>query len=152
MRGRKPKPTGLRVIEGNREHRTIHAELEPKPAAAKPPCPKILTGQARKHWRYLLQQLEAMNILGQSDQGTIMSAAISFGQAYDLQEQIETISEKEEKTPADIKSQMSMLRALRQTLRDLVTFEAHLGLNPTARTRIKLEKPQPQSRRERLLS
>lgn len=152
MRGRKPKPTGLRLIEGNREHRTIHAELEPKPAAVKPPCPKILTGQARKHWRYLVKQLEAMSILGQSDQGTIMSAAIAFGQAYDLQEQVKGITDKKKKTPEDIKSQMGILRALRQTLRDLVTFEAHLGLNPTARTRIKLEKPQTQSRLERLLS
>jgi hypothetical protein len=24
MKGRKPKPTALRLIEGNREHRTIH--------------------------------------------------------------------------------------------------------------------------------
>ncbi len=152
MKGRKPKPTALRLIEGNREHRTIHAELEPTPDTAPPPCPAILKGQARKHWDYLIGQLQGMHTLGTSDQGTIMAAAICYGQAIELQKEVNTLRRRKDKTPTDMKSLVNIERAMGRILRDLVSHEANLGLNPTARTRIRLERPQPKSRLERLLS
>lgn len=65
--GRKPKHPDLRLVEGNREHRPIKADV-PRPASKRPPCPKILGKEARKAWMYLCRQLEAMGTIGSSDQ------------------------------------------------------------------------------------
>lgn len=151
MKGRKPKPTAFRLIEGNREHRTIHQELEPKPPASKPPCPQMLSPEARDHWKYIVKHLEAMNTLGESDQGTIMAAAMAYGQAVNIQSDINAMT-GQELTDEGKKELASHRRLLNNTLCTMAKFEADLGLNPTARTRIKLDKPVKQDFMERLLS
>jgi phage terminase small subunit len=169
MKGRKPKPTGLRLIEGNREHRTIHQDSEPKPAAGEPPRPDSLSPAALEHWDFLIDHLRAMNILAMSDQGLIMSAAMAFGQASEIQREvvalsadIESLRRAGDGSEADIESMKLAFkmgkqidekrRLINTTLATLSRFEADLGLSPTARTRIKIDKPQPKSKRERLLS
>jgi len=107
-----------------------------------------------------------MNTLGESDQGQIMSAALAYGQAFELQTEITGIQsdiEAIESGDAALKVELIKVliarskqldqkrRLLNVTLAELTRFEADLGLNPTARTRIKLDKPAPASRRERLL-
>jgi len=133
----------------------------PEPASEekknqKPPCPKILTGQARKHWRYLVKCLAEDETLEPSDQGTIMSAAIAYGEAHQLQEEANDLRELRKQNPQDpslVKSLMNILRNQRQFLKNLVEFEAKLCLNPNARARKKTVAPtMPRSKRERLLS
>ncbi|MBE0428396.1 MAG: phage terminase small subunit P27 family [Thermoleophilia bacterium] len=51
MRGRKPKPTALRVIEGNPGKRPLK-DNEPKPKPLLGGCPKHLTGDARQAWQH----------------------------------------------------------------------------------------------------
>jgi len=49
MRGRKPKPTQLKLLEGNRGHRPING-AEPKPPGAQPTCPTHLSPTAKAEW------------------------------------------------------------------------------------------------------
>jgi P27 family predicted phage terminase small subunit len=66
MKGRKPKPSALRVIEGMRGHRPLPTG-EPKPEGTMPPCPKWLSKGARVHWRQLAPQLLRMGVLTRID-------------------------------------------------------------------------------------
>lgn len=172
VRGRKPKPTNFRLIEGNREHRTIHKETEPQPFDDAPPRPPVLTGKARQHWEYLISVLDGMKILGSSDQGTIMAAAIRFGEVYNLQVESDRLRRdiralrkaQKDALPKTKKQNLNKIQALTQLLlavsrtqsqaiRDMVAIENNLGLNPTARTRIKVDSPtKAKTRREKLLS
>jgi P27 family predicted phage terminase small subunit len=153
MRGRKPKPTAFRLIEGNREHRTIHAELEPTPGKYAPPMPHGLTKPAKKHWKYLIKHLTAMGTLGESDQGAIMAAAVAYGQSMDVADELAAL--QAEPDPAikalNGKTIFALRRLMNNTLATMVRFESDLGLNPTARTRIKLDKPHAESRIDRLM-
>ncbi|RPH38339.1 hypothetical protein EHM92_00210 [bacterium] len=151
MKGRKPKPTAFRLIEGNREHRTIHAELEPKPESGSPPKPTFLNEAAGSHWDYLVKHLESMKTLAASDQGSIMGAAMAYGQISDLQAQISKLMQPDFVCLDQDKLLATARRLLNSTSANMIRFEADLGLNPTARTRIKLDKPAVQSRRERLM-
>lgn len=126
--------------------------MEPRPASAPPPCPKLLGKIARKHWNYVIGHLQTMNTLGESDQGTIMAAAIAYGQVADIQAEIDRLAGLPELDDDNYKRLDSQRRLMNQTMNALVKYEAELGLNPTARTRIKLDKPVTQTRRERLLS
>ena len=51
-RGRRPKPTALKKLEGNPGKRPLN-ELEPVPPVASLRCPNYLLPEARKEWRRL---------------------------------------------------------------------------------------------------
>jgi P27 family predicted phage terminase small subunit len=156
MKGRKPKPTSLRLIEGNREHRTIHQDLEPKPEKKAPPRPRELQGDERKAWRYLVLELEKMGTLASSDRGQITGYCHAWGLWCKAKHKLAELGEGS-MDPEVITTekgnyiQNPWLGIANRAMADVVKYGAELGLNPVQRTRVKLENPQPQSRRERLL-
>lgn len=54
MRGRKPKPTFLRVLDGNASHRPINGE-EPKPAGDLLEPPDWMSESQKDSWRYAIR-------------------------------------------------------------------------------------------------
>jgi P27 family predicted phage terminase small subunit len=66
LRGPAPKPTALRIVEGNRSHRPLPVG-EPQYAAAIPKCPRDLSPAARKIWRDLVREMSAVNLLRRVD-------------------------------------------------------------------------------------
>ena len=61
-RGRKPKPTAMKELEGNPGKHPLNTS-EPKPNKKAPACPKWLEPEAKKEWRRLAKQMEAIGIL-----------------------------------------------------------------------------------------
>ena len=76
-RGRKPKPTGMKELEGNPGKRKLNTK-EPKPDKKAPSCPKWLEPEARKEWKRLSRKMEQMGILTEVD----MAAFAGYCQAY----------------------------------------------------------------------
>ena len=66
MAGRKPKPTALRVAEGNPGKRPINAH-EPKPRAKRPKMPLHLSEAARAEWRRVMRILAPMGIVTEAE-------------------------------------------------------------------------------------
>ena len=62
VRGRKPKPTALKQLEGNPGKRQLN-EHEPVPPKSTVRCPAWLEPEAKKEWKRLAPSLEAMGIL-----------------------------------------------------------------------------------------
>jgi len=60
--GTKPKPTALKVLEGNPGKRPLN-ENEPKPEPKAPVCPKWLDNYAHKVWERLAPVLKQMGLL-----------------------------------------------------------------------------------------
>ena len=66
MRGRKPKPTALKLIEGNPGQRPLNQnEPKPKPVAPKPPT--WMSKGAKKIWKEYAPKLERLNLLTEVD-------------------------------------------------------------------------------------
>ena len=59
--GRKPKPTSLKVLEGNPGKRALN-DTEPKPEKKAPKCPTWLNKEAKKEWKRIATELEALGI------------------------------------------------------------------------------------------
>lgn len=59
IRGRKPKPTALKVLEGNPGHRPLN-KREPMPKGRLPRCPDWLEEDAKKEWKRLGKILAEM--------------------------------------------------------------------------------------------
>lgn len=58
-RGPQPKPTALRVLEGEKRPSRINAN-EPRPAEGLPECPGGVTVEVRAVWDYYIAQAEIM--------------------------------------------------------------------------------------------
>lgn len=61
-RGPSPKPTPIRVLEGNPSRRPIN-ENEPKPTDGTPPMPPHLDRRARVVWRQIAPELSRLGLL-----------------------------------------------------------------------------------------
>src|SRR3569623_481106 len=66
MAGRRPKPTNLRIIEGNPGKRALN-KTEPKLPVAVPECPAILSERARGAWDSISPELIKMGVLTTAD-------------------------------------------------------------------------------------
>lgn len=66
QRGRKPKPTALKELEGNPGRRPLNG-AEPKPERKAPRCPSWLEEEAKKEWRRMGRILEQMGLLTEMD-------------------------------------------------------------------------------------
>ena len=58
QRGRKPKPTAVKVLEGNPGKRSLNTG-EPKPEKKAPRCPSWLEEEAKKEWKRMAKQLSS---------------------------------------------------------------------------------------------
>lgn len=56
QRGRKPKPTAVKVLEGNPGKRSLNTG-EPKPEKKAPRCPSWLEEEAKEEWKRMAKQL-----------------------------------------------------------------------------------------------
>ncbi len=66
-RGRKPKPTRLKVIEGNRGKRPLPEEPEPSPVQEVPQPPDWLLAEGKREWRRLAEELGQVGLLTRVD-------------------------------------------------------------------------------------
>ena len=69
--GRRPRPTKLKLIEGNPGKRPLN-EAEPKAPPGRPIAPPDLSDDAMKEWKYIVPKLDAMGILTKADRRNLV--------------------------------------------------------------------------------
>ncbi len=134
QRGRKPKPTAIKELEGNPGKRQLNTN-EPKPAARAPSCPKWLEPDAKKEWRRLSKQMEQLGILTEVD----MAAFAGYCQAYARWKAAEEFISKHGaivKTPSGYWQQIPQVSIAQQYLKQMNKFCEQFGLTPASRSRI----------------
>lgn len=70
MRGRRPKPTRLKVLTGNPGKRPLN-QTEPRPEITVPDCPIELGEVARREWNRLVGELAALKLLTNFDRAAL---------------------------------------------------------------------------------
>ena len=78
MRGRKPKPTLLKLREGNPGKRPIN-EHKPSPPDGMPACPDILDDEARAEWFRTTCVLKEMGLLSRADRAALAPIYLGAG-------------------------------------------------------------------------
>lgn len=134
QRGRKPKPSALKELEGNPGKREINTN-EPHPAKKAPPCPKWLEPDAKKEWRRLAKQMEQLGILTEVD----MTAFAGYCQAYARWKEAEEFISRHGaivKTPSGYWQQVPQVSIAQTYLRLMNRFCEQFGLTPSSRCRI----------------
>ena len=133
-RGRKPKPTALKILEGNPGKRPLN-ENEPVPPKGSVKCPPWLEPEAKKEWKRLAPSLEAMGVLTQVD----LTAFAGYCQAYARWREAEEFLSQHGsifKTPSGYVQQVPQVSIAQQNLKIMQSFCAEFGLTPATRARI----------------
>ena len=133
-RGRKPKPTALKVLEGNPGKRPIN-KSEPVLPKGKIKCPAWLEPEAKKEWKRLAPTLEAAGVLTMAD----ITAFAGYCQAYARWREAEEFITQHGsifKTPSGYVQQVPQVSIAQQNLKIMQSFCAEFGLTPSTRTRI----------------
>jgi len=133
-RGRKPKPTHLKVIEGNPGKRPLN-ENEPEPDKKGTTCPGWLDEDARTEWRRVYPQLRACRIMTSLDRAILAD----YCRAVSTMERAELNIQKYGdviKTPSGYVQQAPHIGIYNKAADRMNRCCAELGMTPSSRSRI----------------
>jgi len=134
-RGPAPKPTALKILEGNpgKQKLNVNEPIPPKAESIKPPS--WLMPDAKKEWKRLAPSLESMGVLTTAD----LKAFEGYCQAYARWKQAEEkISEIGTTflTPNGYIQQTPYVSIAMQNMKMMQSFANEFGLTPASRSRI----------------
>lgn len=132
--GRKPKPTALKILEGNPGKQKLNKN-EPIPPTAEIRCPKWLLPEAKKEWKRLASSLKAMGVLTPVD----ITAFAGYCQAYARWREAEEFITQHGsifKTPSGYVQQVPQVSIAQQNLKIMQSFCTEFGMTPACRSRI----------------
>ncbi|MCY0146815.1 phage terminase small subunit P27 family [Hoeflea sp. G2-23] len=139
MRGRKPKPTRLKLIEGNPGRRPVNGR-EPRPPSEKPTCPAHLSPTAKAEWKRLAEVLNRIGLLTQIDRTVFAAYCQSYGRWVEAEKKL-TETPSILKTPAGYIQVSPWLTISNKQLELMAKFMTELGLTPSARSRLAVQIP-----------
>ena len=134
QRGRKPKPTALKMLEGNPGGRPLN-EAEPKPQKKAPRCPTWLEDEAKREWKRMAKVLEQLGLLTEMD----MAAFAGYCQAYARWKEAEEFLTQHGsmvRTPNGYLQQVPQVSIAQTNMKIMLKFCEQFGLTPSARSRI----------------
>jgi len=140
MRGRKPKPTNLKILEGsfikNPQRRNTS---EPEAPDKLPRCPSHLDAAGKKKWRETLAILKEMNIASTAYADLLELYADTYSRWRDAREKVLKvgIATVTKDTDGNVTIRRNPFETAMHKYRDaLVKIEAELGLTPSAKSRL----------------
>lgn len=134
LRGRKPKPTAIKKLEGNPGRRPLNHQ-EPQPDKKAPRCPAWLEDEAKKEWKRTGKILERLGLLTELD----MAAFAGYCQAFARWKEAEEFISKHGtiiRTPSGYLQQVPQVSIAQTNLKIMLKFCEQFGLTPSARSRI----------------
>ena len=133
-RGRKPKPTAVKVLEGNPGKRPLNM-YEPVPEKKAPECPSWLNDEAKEEWDRLADKMVNLGTLTEMD----MAAFAGYCQSYARWKEAEEFIEKHGtivKTPSGYLQQVPQVSIAQTNLKVMLKFCSEFGLTPSFRSRM----------------
>lgn len=135
--GPKPKPTPLKILEGNLGKRPL-PENEPKPKSRLPSCPRYLSKEARKEWRRMAKEMSNLGILTNIDHAIFEAYCVAYSEWVE-----NTLKAQEHpvfKTTTGYMQITPFVTLAEKAFKKWTKAAAELGMTPSSRTRIAVEK------------
>ena len=155
----RPKPTALKLLEGNLGHRPIE-DNEPKPEKKIPDCPDHLDSKAKKIFETIAFQLFRLGILTEIDGHALGTLSQLLSDWIRLEHNLRkegsfirlyALSKEGKKFQIGAKTNPKIIQK-RETIKLIRSFLAEFGMTPSSRTRIKTEPEIPDEEFEALLT
>lgn len=137
MRGRKPKPTALKLLDGNPGKRAING-AEPKPPRTLPTCPEHLSAAAKAEWKRLAKTLNQVGLLTQADRTVMAGYCQCYGRWVEAELKLAE-TPLILRTPAGYIQQSPWLSISNKQLELMAKYMTELGLTPASRSRLAIQ-------------
>ena len=134
MRGRKPKPTAQKLLEGNPGRRPINGR-EPAPPAGMPTCPAHLSPTAKAEWKRLARTLNRIGLLSQLDRAALAGYCQAYGRWVEAEKRLAETPVLL-KTPSGYVQPSPWLAIANKNLELMHKFMAEIGMTPSSRSRV----------------
>jgi len=139
MKGPKPKPTNLKLLEGYPGHHPINKN-EPKPKQTIPGCPRFLSSAAKWEWKRILPELRRLGLLTIVDRTALAAYCQSWA---DYKEAIKFLKENGKTYSVRGEGGRKYLAYPQVTMADralkqIRAFCTEFGLTPSSRARMSM--------------
>lgn len=148
MRGRKPKPTRLKVLSGDtRPDRMNDREPQPKPSRGR--CPSWLPKEGKRAWGRLAPMLDRLGLLTEADADALASYCLAWSEMMAATATLEAEGRTVKVPILSRTGELAGHRVVphpaaaqqRTAWQGVCTFGARFGLSPADRVRLKVDAP-----------
>lgn len=139
MAGRRPKPTAIRRLEGNRGKRAWN-RAEPQPPDGVPRCPSHLNQVARTEWRRVARALHAMGVLTVIDRAALAAYCQTYAKWVEAEQRLRDTPPLL-KTPSGYVQQSPWVAIANKQLELMGRYMTELGMTPASRSRVAADDP-----------
>src|SRR6266478_11040 len=136
MRGRRPKPTRIKVLTGNPGKRPLNKD-EPRPIPIVPDCPPELGPAAQREWARLIGELSSLNMVTKLDR----AALATYCGAYALWAEATVAIQKfgaMVKSPTGYPMQSPYISIANRQAEIMMRIASEFGFTPASRSRISM--------------
>ncbi len=149
QRGPQPKPTRLKLIQGNPGKRPLDLAGEVQPEVAIPDAPKHLNKEALKEWKRISAELVSLGLISRLDRAALALYCQTWGQMVMLEESLNADIKLAIEQGGDIgramvfrtdkgyEGQRVKVQLINSLRAQVNTYLAGFGLSPSSRGRVK---------------
>jgi P27 family predicted phage terminase small subunit len=134
MRGRRPKPTRLKLLTGNPGKHPLNRD-EPKPEPQIPDCPDELGPVARREWDRLAGELGRLRILTALDRAALAAYCGAYALWAEATENIQKFGTMV-KSPSGYPIQSPYVAIANRQTELMMRIASEFGFTPASRSRI----------------
>lgn len=139
QRGPAPKPTNLRLLNGNPSNRPVNEqEAEPSVDEETPKPPAWLDNEAKKEWKRIVPELRKVGLLSMVDHPSFAA----YCQTYSRFIASEKVLKKEGltfETPNGYPQQRPEVSISNKALEQMRKYASDFGLSPSSRSRLQID-------------
>ena len=137
MRGRKPKPTLLKVLTGNPGKRALNPR-EPLVVGGMPDCPDWLDAEAKAEWARITHLLQNMGILSQADRSALAAYCTAWSRWVEAEAQVRKFGMIVKSPDKGFPMKSPYLTVADQALETMRKLLVEFGLTPSSRSPLRL--------------
>jgi P27 family predicted phage terminase small subunit len=151
-RGPLPKPSALKLLEGNAGKRALDLSAGVNPRVQIPSAPAHLSKEAKKEWKRITPILEELGLISGMDRAALALYCQSVGRLTELEMafngQVKRLEDdgasyvdavakaSQSETPSGYVQQSVMTQLIKSHREQVNRYLMHFGLSPAARARV----------------
>jgi P27 family predicted phage terminase small subunit len=134
MAGRRPKPTALKLLDGNPGHRALNRN-EPQPGGI-PSCPRHLDAVAKSEWKRISRELIATGLLTSVDRAALAAYCAAWSRWVNAETSIEKFGAVIKSPKSGYPIQNPYIGIANTAIDQMRRFMIEFGMTPASRSRI----------------
>ena len=140
MPGRKPKPTHIKLLQGNPGKRPLN-DREPQPEPKIPRAPEHLSDEAKREWRRMSKTLFDLGLMTEIDRAALAAYCVAWGRWVEAENNLKKYGTVMLSPDKGWPVQSPYLSIANRAMEQLQKFMTEFGMTPSSRTRVKRAEP-----------